>query len=157
MNSECVWRVSSSFFALSFSPEETYESSSDGCGSLSAGHFRAYVPGIRNAGFRRCILSHSPSHRTSLSFLSSFPPFISLQFFSAFTLKSERSSFYYIIKTRYLLDIYITAFEITLLCCIEILICNINPSKMEHVGHFIESDELSDQYLTISTKFRNIL
>ncbi|KYM76793.1 Cytochrome P450 9e2 [Atta colombica] len=39
-------------------PVKTYESSSDGCGSLSVGHFRAYVLRIRNVGFRFFYLYH---------------------------------------------------------------------------------------------------
>lgn len=71
MNSECVWRVSSSPLCPPPFPGKTYESSSDGCGSLSVGHFRAYVPGIRNVGFRWRILSH-PSAAPRLSLVSPF-------------------------------------------------------------------------------------
>lgn len=55
---------------------KTYESSSDGCGSPSVGHFRGYVPGIRKSGFWTCILSHPSSLRTLFLYLYAFfPPF----------------------------------------------------------------------------------
>lgn len=54
---------------------KTYESSSDGCGSLSVGHFRGYVPGIRKSGFWTCILSHPSSLRTLFLYLYAFFPF----------------------------------------------------------------------------------
>jgi len=61
-----------SLFALLLFPEKAYESSSsDGRGSPSVGHFRAYVPGIRNAGFRRRVLS-----RPRLSLPPSVPPYV---------------------------------------------------------------------------------